>query len=418
AHAEARVHYTSVLEALSHLGSTEVNRRRHVDTIIKFVNESFTAESPAVNLKRLVEAEILAQTLIDSSNRSASDRLRLAGIHYWMGRLHLRRNAAREAIAYFQRVLPVAEEFGDAELFAIPCSMIGRMLVWQGQFGRAGPLLALAIAPLEMAADWPEWISTVGHFGVSLAARGHYASSLAQGQRALTRALEMGYFPGVTACHGLLAVSYLLAGDLPQLRAESSTILEAAQQFGDQPYIALGLILKATVESWLGNHATALEHLVEARQINQNLTQRILPAEWFIALSADINLKAGQITEALALAAEALVIAESTESRIAEGLAQRVWGLALAGLVPAGQSSQWDEAETHLATSLVAFKNGDANLEVARTHVVWGQVCQDRGYLEAAMDHLQKAAHQFKLTGRTEELVQTQQLLDALKPVT
>ena len=64
------------------------------------------------------------------------------------------------------------------------------------------------------------------------------------------------------------------------------------------------------------------------------------------------------------------------------------------------------------------FKNGDANLEVARTYMVWGQVCRDRGSLEAAIDHFLKAAHQFKLSGRTEELAQTQQLLDALKPVT
>src|SRR5205823_1890375 len=84
-----------------------------------------------------------------------------ARVHYWTGRTHYYRNALREAIGYFQNVLAAAKEFKDIELLAIPASVLGRVMVTQGHYGKAAALLTQALAALEQLANWTEWAYTV-----------------------------------------------------------------------------------------------------------------------------------------------------------------------------------------------------------------------------------------------------------------
>src|SRR5205823_2358535 len=63
AQAEARRHYTHILEALAHFEDTEDTRRQRVDTLIKLVSCAMISDSPDQNLARLAEAEELARSL-------------------------------------------------------------------------------------------------------------------------------------------------------------------------------------------------------------------------------------------------------------------------------------------------------------------------------------------------------------------
>ena len=178
ANAEAREHYANALQALKHLPDTEQNRSRHIDTTIKLVSVSVVSDDPAQNLARLKEVEPLAQA--SASGGGAAERLRLARIHYWLGRSHFYRNESREAIGYYRQVLAVAQESGDPELLALPSSTLGQVaLLIQGQFARAMPLLAQAIGPLERAGDWSEWIRAQGYLGLAMAGMGHYREVIA-----------------------------------------------------------------------------------------------------------------------------------------------------------------------------------------------------------------------------------------------
>jgi tetratricopeptide (TPR) repeat protein len=98
---------------------------------------------------------------------------------------------------------------------------------------------------------------------------------------------------------------------------------------------------------------------------------------------------------------------------VAEGLARRVWGLALV----ADDLPRWDEAAEHLAAALQAFELGEAFLEVARTHVAWGRICHERGDSAAALDHFEKAAAQFEASGLMEELERARRLTELIKEV-
>jgi hypothetical protein len=82
---------------------------------------------------------------------------------------------------------------------------------------------------------------------------------------------------------------------------------------------------------------------------------------------------------------------------LGEGLAERGGGQALARL------ARWEEAETRLAASVETLLSGECRLEAARTHVVWGLVCRDRGDDVSAQAHFEQACAQFEASGLTRE---------------
>lgn len=143
AYTEANAHFTAALEALSRLTDTEQNRRARVDTTLNQINVAWGIDSAALNLKRLFQAEALAQTLPEG------DRLRLARIHYWIGRVYSYRNEGPTAASYYDQVMTVADEFADEELIGFASALRGRTLFLQGYFGKAVPLLEQALPHLE-----------------------------------------------------------------------------------------------------------------------------------------------------------------------------------------------------------------------------------------------------------------------------
>ena len=91
------------------------------------------------------------------------------------------------------------------------------------------------------------------------------------------------------------------------------------------------------------------------------------------------------------------------------GVAYRVWGQALVKLYPPG----WEEAEKHFAESIgvLEAETGRNELEAARTHVVWGIVCRDRGQTATAHRHWEKANHQFTESNAPQEMQKVRELM-------
>jgi tetratricopeptide (TPR) repeat protein len=164
-------------------------------------------------------------------------------------------------------------------------------------------------------------------------------------------------------------------------------------------YISLAL-----AQSRQGQHEEAATSTIQARTIAAQSGGHLLLDDWLSAFDAEMALNAGRRETALDRAQEA--VAKSADGVFAQAFAHRVWAQALATLDP----PRWDEAETHLTTSLELFVSGEARLEAARTHVAWGQVLQARGDFDAAREHYQKAAAQFEATGLARELEKTREL--------
>ncbi len=405
AHAEAREHYTGALEALPHLPETSENRVRRVDTIIKLVSTSWIAYVPEENLARL-EAE--AEWLAKAANDSSENQLRLARIYYWMGRLRYVLNDSRTAIGYYQQVLATARKFGDEELLAIPSSVIGQALTVQGQFGKAAGYFEQAIPALEKTGSVHDWIRSVGFHGVTLVARGHYVEGVAEGERALARALAIKNLSAIAALHVYIAAMHVLGGDSARAVEHGRLAAETGEQSGDRVLVYAGHGFAAWGYSRLGQHETAIAVMEQSQAVARALGGRIILGNWFGAANAEIALSAGHVADALRSAEQVAQTAKAGGDLYGEGVARRVAALALT------QSSRYDDAEPHLAASALAFEGGECRAELARTKLAWASLYWARGNRADAITHAEQAAAQFSASAMLSDLQQARTFLQQI----
>jgi len=418
--AMVRVHYAEALESLSHLPETAENRRQRVDIIMKQVVIASFSDPPEQSLALLAEAEALVRALPPKEGSERSTRLSLARIHFWTGRIHTHRNDRLQAVHYFRQARAGAEEVEDKDLVAVASGMIGRVLATQGYCGQARPLLTQALAPLERTTDegaafhsayhlnWIEYIQTLGYLGGVLAACGQYREGLLVTQRALALAKARGEFIAVALGSLHLALTYFFGGETQRVLEESRAVVRTAEQAGDWVRASIGYGLRAWAENQLGQQDAALASMAQQQELAQRLGEQwLILGDWFAATSAEVVLSAHRVEEALRLSEEAVVYAHSVDGKYAEGLAQRVWGQALAALTP----PRWDEVEEHLTTSLQAFEACEMLPEIARTHRTWGLLCRDRHDLASARAHLEKAVTIFEACGLTNEQERTRRMV-------
>jgi class 3 adenylate cyclase/tetratricopeptide (TPR) repeat protein len=407
ADAEARGHYEKAMTALTRLPDTVENRRRQVDTVVKQAAVSYFADRPDLNFARLAQAEALAGEL--PAVADGEDRLRLARVRYWIGRMHHVSGDPRQAIGYYRQVLAIGQDLGDEQLTAIPSAMIGLALTVQGQLAKAAQLLSQAVPALERSGEWREWCRAVAFLGIATAARGDYGRGVAEAQRALDRALEQNDLAIAGSNHILLCVVHLLNERMEAVAATAQEAVTAAEQTGEQVILYAGLALRGWAQGRLGHHAAARRDMERSDAVGAGLGQLIF-ADWCAVGRADIALAAGHVDEALTLAEQALGVANQVGSVVTEGWAHRVWAQALAAATP----PRWDEANEHMTTSLRALESGEARLPAAHTRLVWARLCRDRHDLTAALDHAQRAADQFAASQLDDEVSRARRLIDEI----
>ncbi|MBI5304292.1 MAG: hypothetical protein HY868_19320 [Chloroflexi bacterium] len=399
AYAEARAHFAQALHALDALPRTRETARARVDTLIQSVAVAYASDSAQDNLARVIQAESLLREQIGEDE--PTDRLRLAQVHYWFGRIHAYNNELPRAVDYLMRVLPVAAEFGDEALLAFPSSVIGRMMNIQGQFGAASVLLKQALAPLEKAESWSEWIATMGNLGMALAARGEYAAGLQSAQRALARAKETRDAIGTAEAYITLAVVYFMGNDNVNLCDAAACAIEWSLKSKSNSYAYAGHIARALAQTRLGQFMEATQTLDAARALDAALEQNRAFTDWYAAAEAEIALGASRVADAIELARQAVALAESLGGVFARGMAERVWALALAQ-----QRAPRAEIESHLQASLRAFETGEAMLDSARTHAAWGRILRACGDHANAQTQFAQALAQFEASGLSQDAYQ------------
>ena len=407
AYADARVHYAQALEALHRLPDTEENRRARVDLLIKQVGSSWRSDSLEKNMTRLTEAERLAKELPGPDGTPGADRLLLARIHYWIGRLHYASNRMPEAVGYFQRVLEVADGLDDPELIAMPSLTIGVIMVVQGHLDKGIALLSKAISASERLGKWSEWVRAVGHRSYAIAMSGECASGVAEAQRAVARAEEISYLGDIAASNIYQSIACLYAGDLHRAIEAGRKGAEMGEESQERIFVCLGNAWRGWAESRAGDFEAAVASMARSRIVQDEFDGQIIAADWIAAINAEIALGMRRVDDALTLVERAVGIAQKMDSIFAEGLARQVGGQALAALDP----PRLDEAEHQLKESLRLLESGQHRVEAARTHVAWGSVCRDRGDLAAAREHWEQATAQFEASDLVQELERIRALL-------
>ena len=410
AYAEARQHYARALDALARLPDTAENRGRRVDALVGRTVSSSGADSPEQNLARLADAEGVAQGLPDTDGRPGGDRLRLARVHLSMGRNYYTRGAYQACIGYYQQALSVARELGNAALIARSASAMGQTLASRGRMGRAEAMFSQVLTLQEKAGDRGERARALTLHGAVLAVLGDYAEGVAETQQAYAQLSELNALSEMTFGKILLSLVHRAAGDLPRAMEAAHQGVALAEQTGRQvsvydSYLTLGWALCRSEQ-----YDAAAAYAAKAETIKRDLGGQLVMADQLAALDAEITLGEGRLRDAIAMAKRAVGISQERKTIHCEGVARRTWGQALAALEP----PEWYEAEDQLAQSLDLLEAGQSRLEAARTHVVWGTVCRDRGDLAAARAHWEHAAAQWDASGLAHELARTRALIGRL----
>ena len=407
AYAESRQHYAMALEALAQLPDTEENLRRRMDTLIKQAGASWRDDPLEQNLTRLSEAERLAKELPNLDGTPGGDRLRLARVHYWMGRVYYRSNKMPEAIGYFKQVLEEAKELDEPELLVTPSLTIGVIMLIQGHLDKAKALLSRAIPAAAQIGKWPEWCRAMGFHGMALAMSGECVAGVAEVKRAVARAEEISSLGEISMTNVFLSVTCNYASDLPQAIEVGRKGAEAGEQSKERVFVCLGNAWRGWAEGRAGQFEAAKASMARSQVVLEELGGKIIGADWIAAINTEIAFGMGRIEEALKLAERTIGNARKMGGIFAEGWARRVQGQALTALAP----PRWDEAEDQFKESLRLFESGQHRVEAAYTHLAWGHACCDQGNPTATREHWEQAAVQFEASDLLQELGRIHALL-------
>lgn len=407
ANTEARANYEMALHALAQLPDSEDLQRARVDTLLKQVNAAWGVDTADQNLARLFDAESLARTLPEQ------DRLRLARVRYWIGRVYQYNNDHRKAAQYYEQALTAARQSEDEELLALASALGARTYHLQGYFGKAVPLFQQAIPYLARIGNWPDWVLAKTMLAISLGAQGKYHEGRMHGDEVVAKALMLDDRQSLAIARLMAARVELMAGDLQRFLNEirdEMKVLEAINPLTF--YMALGF--QAWAHARLGRSEAARARMAAADAVAAQFGTRLIFADWFMAIRAEIELTADNVEQAIQLAEEAVVEAQAAGSVFGEGIAQRAWGQALAARNP----PEYTQAIAHLEKSLKRFEEGDAVIEAARTHLAWGKILRERGEWQSAREHFDKAAAQFEASGLVRELTEARELIESMtRPV-
>lgn len=407
AHAEARVHYARAIKALDHLPDSMDNRRLRVDIIIKQTLASWRADTPEQNLSRLAKAKQFAEEIVRAPEATPQDQLRLARIHFWMGRVHYSRGEMEKAIGLFRQVLPVAQQCGDEELLSIPAGALGQTMAVLGHLNESAGMLTKAVTIFERLSDWTEWIQAKSFLGTAVASMGRYQEGLGHIRDAHAKAEELNFMSGISVSQNCFGYAYLFGGELGKAVASAQEAISVARKSGDRIYVYVGSGIAAWAACRKGDLADAAQYLKHCRSIAQELGGRVIMGDLFATAAAETALNSGQPDKAIELAQQASQIAQQIKGILADGISRRIRAQALC----AQHDRNWDQAQELLAQSVKILQSGGNANEAARTHLVWGRLCADSGRTEAAHEHWHIAASSFESAGLSGEYDVVQSLL-------
>ncbi len=390
---EARSHYGAARAELAQVPEDDAIRRRKVDTLLQQIFIALVSDTAEANLERAAEARSLLDEIAKGGELSQEDRLRLARVNYFHGRIHFYRGETHKAIEYYRRVLPVAHESGDDELMGLPSCLIGTATLVQGNALEAEPLLAQSIGPMERLGEPFEWFRAVGYHGMSLVLLGRYREAVQELARVIGRARQVRKPNLLSASYLMAGTSHLIAGDWPRTLEHLEEVRSLATQTGDRLHLSLAWSGIGWACSQLGRHAEGEAAREAGRSISSAMGGKLVLDDWYRAGDAEMALNAGRIDEAFDLASE---LARSSESRgllLSQGVAERVRSDVLA------RRGQHEAADAAARAGIAALEKGGLYAPATRSRLAWALQRRARGDAAEAGELLREVIDQLARHG-------------------
>ena len=370
---EARNQYGACMSCLAQLPEDDAIRRRKVDTLLRLIYTTLVADTAEQNFQRAGEARALLDAIAETGPLSSEDQLRLARVHYFYGRIHFYRAETHKAIEYYRKVLPVGQEAGDDELIGLPSCLIGTAMLVQGKANQAEPLLAQSKGPIERQGEPFEWFRAVGYHGLSLVLLGRYREGVREFDRIIAHAEQFQQASLLSPAHIMSGTTYLLAGDWPLSLSYLRKACTYATETGDKVHLNLAYSGVGWASSFLGQHDEARAARNKAKEIAQAMGGRVMLDDWYRAGDAEIAWNAGDHDLALGLAEKVVESSAAAGLLLSQGIAERVWGDALAA------RGDHSESDAHMERSIGVLESGGLAIQATRTRLRWALQMQKRG---------------------------------------
>jgi tetratricopeptide (TPR) repeat protein len=307
-------------------------------------------------------------------------------IDYYNARLLNYLGKPAQAIPYFKKVLPIAQELGDDELVLTSSLFISWSWAAQGYLARMGEILAPILVPLKQRNGHDmETLRAYTFYAVTLAVTGRHKLAKPVVDEVLGWVREINQDTFTNYFHMNNCSRYLLAGDWPGAVAASRPMVERPSDAAESVVASICWDVSAWAHSQMGKHQTAAAHRARAIEIRQSIGGGLL-IDWFEAGEAEQHLSAGRTAAALEQAQKTVTTYKPRGLLFGLTVAERVWGCALARL-----GADMAEADSHFRESLAAAETAGLVAQSLQTELWWGRVYRERKDFAAAQVHFDRA---------------------------
>ena len=387
---EARLHYREALRALDQLPQDLQRKRERIDLIFKLMQSSFVSDPLEQQLQRAKLAQETLDSIGPAHTLERQDRLRQVRIDYYTGRAYYYVGQTGEAIRRYKRVLPLAQEFGDAELTATPAAVTGQALLTQGYSRQAYEMLSSAIVPLRQTGNELEAVRTQIFASLAEVFMGKYKAGLSRLDETCARAKAMNLPQLIFVAKLLQTIGHRVGMDWASMLVEIRPIAIAVDKMGERAYGAVARSLAAWAHAHLGQMNEAKAERDRALLLSRESGGRYMAADWFHASDAEIAYLDGRYKDAVSIAQTVIESSSQVGLPISWGTALR--NLAAAQAQLGAPSADVDAAMTE---SLRVFALGDLEMDAAQTYLLWGEVCHRRGEPERGAELIEEARKRF-----------------------
>lgn len=323
ANQEARQHFAAALAALTHLPTTIENQRAKVDIYLKYLDVAFLILVPKETLATLESFIAMVNNLSPPGMIAVEDSMRLAFIHFAMGRAYSLSNNQKQSYEHINQSLQIGKAIGNEMLTALALGGLGIVTAINGQLAPSQDFLQQALPLLEKTGNWPYWILAKSYLGYNQVVSGKRNEGLRHFEDTLMFSRKRGNLTGQAQTLCLLALGYVQTGELQEIFSTCQQAIDLCAK-SEEPliiYIIHLALMWAYIQ--LKQFDQARVESEAAKRIETQFHAQIFFSDLFAAVELELILACDGPEAAVQAAKTVIDMAEASGNDMVKDIAQR-----------------------------------------------------------------------------------------------
>jgi class 3 adenylate cyclase/tetratricopeptide (TPR) repeat protein len=361
---QALGHYREAVSILDELPSTPAQMKRRIELTQKLAGVAIYR--PWRSMRGVLELSYdFAKRLSDPQGERRS--------LYWMGWLDASLGCWPEALAHFERCIPLAREAGDWKLLAQLDSNIGQVLFHTGDFPRAVAHLERSIERRRAMGNDTIASQVMAYSLGYLAWIDCESGRFDRAETRLEEAFKLAEMSGRLQLDGALrsirVVTHALRGNFAACASAAEELAPRAQRIGSIYMLAMSQSMGGYARYLLGERAEGVASMRSGIELLERAENGMNISLLYACLAGALS-TVGSLDEAESLARRALQRAEQHQDRMGEPMARRVLFVIAARRAPRGGA----EVDAALEAALEVARRRGSEREEALTWLRAGEV--------------------------------------------